>query len=68
MGYADDLQAVSVDEALIDVSNQVADLKVQLSQRSNNPYAEDDEAERDFAKELGERIRREIKMETGCEG
>ncbi|KAJ8489159.1 hypothetical protein ONZ45_g13687 [Pleurotus djamor] len=55
MGYVDDLEAVSVDEALIDVTTWVRD---KLAAGS---------ASRDQAKELAERLRREVKAATGCE-
>ncbi|KAG8896573.1 deoxycytidyl transferase [Tulasnella sp. 403] len=56
MSVADDLQAVSVDEALIDVSERVA-----LAQ------AGDENPDRDHAKELAETIRDKIREETRCE-
>jgi hypothetical protein len=64
MSYADDLQAVSVDEALIDVTSTVAQTKVV-------PTGVDDEndcASTDIAKELAEDMRTQIKATTGCEG
>ena len=57
MRHADDLQAVSVDEALIDVSSAVARL------RSDSPlFAED------FAVTLAQTIRAQVKQATECEG
>jgi DNA repair protein REV1 len=56
MTRADDVQAVSVDEALIDVTNCVALL---APERPSTP---------DLAKELAETIRSEVKKATGCEG
>jgi DNA repair protein REV1 len=62
LSYADELQAVSVDEALLDVSHAVANLKVQmLSQYPEN-------VERDFSKVLAEQIRERILGSTGCQG
>ena len=59
MKHADDLQAVSVDEALIDVSSVVLQL------RANGP--QHDEAI-DPAKDFAEMIRASIRQATGCEG
>ena len=56
MTHADDVQAVSVDEALIDVTSSVARL---ASERPSTP---------DPAKEFAETIRSEVKKVTGCEG
>ena len=56
MAHADDLQAVSVDEALVDVTTSVARL---TAERPSIP---------DPAKEFAEQIRSEIKKATGCEG
>jgi len=63
MSYADDLQAVSIDEALIDVTSTVAQSKVV-------PTGADDEDDcaTDIAKELAEDMRAQIKATTGCEG
>lgn len=62
MGFADDLQAVSVDEAILDVSERVAQLKMS----SNDPAG--DMHDRDFAKELAEQIRDKVRESTECEG
>ncbi|KAF9234509.1 hypothetical protein BU15DRAFT_89977 [Melanogaster broomeanus] len=56
MRYADDLQAVSVDEALIDMSSGVARLK------AASPFSADD-----FAVTLAQNIRTQVKQATGCE-
>ncbi|KAF8553775.1 DNA repair protein [Imleria badia] len=56
MRHADDLQAVSVDEALIDVSSAVARL------RSASPLSADD-----FAVTLAQTIRAQVKQATECE-
>jgi DNA repair protein REV1 len=64
MSYADDLQAVSVDEALIDVTSTVAQTKAV-------PTGVDDENDctsMDIAKELAEDMRAQIMATTGCEG
>jgi DNA repair protein REV1 len=54
MAHADDLQAVSVDEALIDVTNAVK------STSPTDPHLS--------AKEYAETIRNLVRQETGCEG
>lgn len=64
MSYADDLQAVSVDEALIDVTSTVAQSKVVPTGADDG----DDCASTDVAKELAEEVRAQIKATTGCEG
>jgi len=56
MAHADDLQAVSVDEALIDVTSSVARLTAE------HPSAPDP------AKDFAELIRSEVRKATGCEG
>ncbi|KAF9464572.1 hypothetical protein BDZ94DRAFT_1161833 [Collybia nuda] len=58
MSHADDLQAVSVDEALIDVSNTVTQLR---SRGSQDPDSVDP------AKDFAERIRAQVRQATGCE-
>lgn len=57
MSHADDLQAVSVDEALIDVSSTVAQLRTSALA---SPTA-------DPAKDLAESIRSQVRNATGCE-
>lgn len=59
MTHADDLQAVSVDEALIDVTLAVDRLREGAKTESIRPY--------DPAKELAELIRKQVKDSTGCE-
>ena len=54
MSHADDLEAVSVDEALIDVSSTFE--HVEPSQR------------RELIKAYAESIRDKVREETGCEG
>ncbi|KAI5987483.1 hypothetical protein EDD15DRAFT_2173399 [Pisolithus albus] len=56
MRYADDLEAVSVDEALVDVSHSVA------TRRAAAPFSVDD-----HALSLAETIREEVKATTGCD-
>lgn len=63
MSYADDLQAVSVDEALIDVTSTVAQSKVVPTGADDG----DDCVSTDIAKELAEDMRAQIKVTTGCE-
>lgn len=60
MMHADDLQAVSVDEALIEVTIAVSHLqeKIALGDRT---------APQDPAKELAEQIRAQVRNSTGCE-
>ena len=55
MGYADDLQAVSVDEALIEVTSNV--VRLQASSGTQ-----------DAAKDLAEIIRADVLKKTGCQG
>ncbi|KAF8579478.1 DNA repair protein [Ramaria rubella] len=57
MSYADDLQAVSVDEALVDVSSTV----------ENARRAAPADQDTDFAKELAEVIRTKVRNATKCE-
>ena len=56
MSHADDLQAVSVDEALIDVTSTVSQMKERY------PHFVDP------AKEYAEMIRAEVRKQTTCEG
>jgi DNA repair protein REV1 len=60
MGHADDLQAVSVDEALIDVTTTVVRLKAEAIAQGR--------VQADCAKEFAETIRAQVKKSTGCEG
>lgn len=59
MEHADDLQAVSVDEALIDVTTTVNQMREQ-------PEYVDGAG--DAAKDYAETIRNEIRAATTCEG
>ncbi|WVQ72585.1 hypothetical protein IAR50_002143 [Cryptococcus sp. DSM 104548] len=64
MGYADELQAVSVDEALIDVTSQVA-ARAALPPEAGITV---EGKERDPAVELAEKIRQDVRQVTdGCE-
>ncbi|KAI0070563.1 DNA repair protein [Panus rudis PR-1116 ss-1] len=61
MAHADDLQAVSVDEALIDVTSSIQRIKSEISQsqgHSSSPL--------DPAKDFAEAIRTQVKEATGC--
>jgi len=60
MTHADDLQAVSVDEALIEVTSTVAQIRV--------IHDDGDDDDTDPAKALAEMIRAHVKEATGCEG
>lgn len=63
MAHADDLQAVSVDEALIDVTNSVGRIRTEIA-RSQDPT----NSPPDPAKEFAEAIRTQVRKATGCEG
>ncbi|KAJ7773410.1 hypothetical protein B0H16DRAFT_1714296 [Mycena metata] len=58
MSHADDVQAVSIDEALIDVTTAVSRLR-SAAARAGSPH--------DPAKDFAERIRKEVKAATQCE-
>ncbi|KAI0062098.1 DNA repair protein [Artomyces pyxidatus] len=60
MAHADDLQAVSVDEALVEVTSSVEQLKMV-------PVDDEDEGIGDPAKQLAESIRAQVREATGCE-
>ncbi|KAI0046939.1 DNA repair protein [Auriscalpium vulgare] len=62
MTHADDLQAVSVDEALIEVTSSVAQMKV-----IRLDDADDLDEEEDPARQLAETIRAQVKETTSCE-
>ncbi|EMD34309.1 hypothetical protein CERSUDRAFT_107516 [Gelatoporia subvermispora B] len=62
MAHADDLQAVSVDEALIDVTSSVMRIKSEIAQSQDSSSSPTDPA-KDFA----EAIRAQVKKVTGCE-
>jgi DNA repair protein REV1 len=58
MSHADDLEAVSIDEALIDVTTAVSRLR-SAAASAGSPH--------DPAKDFAESIRAEVKEATGCE-
>jgi DNA repair protein REV1 len=60
MAVADDLQAVSVDEAVLEVTNAVANLKAQVLNPTNTPT-------HDYAKDLAEMLRSQIVEATQCQ-
>lgn len=63
MAHADDLQAVSVDEALIDVTTSVRRIESEIS-CSPDPSS----SPTDPAKEFADAIRAQVRNATGCEG
>ncbi|KAF7794734.1 hypothetical protein EIP86_005872 [Pleurotus ostreatoroseus] len=60
MAHADDLQAVSVDEALIDVTSSVRRIETEMSLSQDCHLV-------DAAKEFAEAIRAQVRKATGCE-
>jgi DNA repair protein REV1 len=72
MGYADELQAVSVDEALIDVTSAVAARAAAPEEAGSEEGLEGEAAvrrARDPAVEVAEKIREEVRgLTQGCEG
>ncbi|KAH8100333.1 DNA repair protein [Cristinia sonorae] len=62
MSHADDLQAVSVDEALIDVTSSVQRIQTEISQSQNSSASPIDPA-----KQFAEAIRAQVRRATGCE-
>lgn len=70
MGYADELQAVSVDEALIDVTSAVAARAMQPEEARAAPDVQGAEESlmRDPAMEIADQIRDEVRgLTQGCE-
>ena len=63
MAHADDLQAVSVDEALIDVTTSVRRIRSEIS-RSQGATRQIADPAKDFA----EAIRTQVRRATKCEG
>lgn len=59
VAYSDKIQAVSIDEALLDVSSRVM--------RLQSTAAEKEGAETDWAKVVAETIRDDVRAATGCE-
>jgi DNA repair protein REV1 len=70
MGYADELQAVSVDEALIDVTTAVRAKEMAPEEHTNLDLDLDQgpPKARDAALELAEMIRNDVRKLTDCEG
>jgi DNA repair protein REV1 len=69
MGYADELQAVSVDEALIDVTSAVRAKEMAPEEHSDiDPGLGQAPKARDAALELAEMIRNDVRKLTDCEG
>ena len=66
ISVADDIQAVSVDEALVDVTNTVEDFKAKFME-SHPDTTVTDLASHDFAKEYAESLRNQTRNITGCE-
>ncbi|KAF9269472.1 DNA repair protein [Marasmius fiardii PR-910] len=65
MSHADDLQAVSVDEALIDVTSPVGRLRAEVKTDLDPFFSKISTI--DPAKEYADSIRRQVKRATGCE-
>lgn len=61
MALSDDLQAVSVDEALIDVTSVVHSSRTKYFESSNIPVGSHE-------KQVAEDIRDQVRAATGCEG
>jgi len=72
MSMADDLQAVSVDEALIEVTNAVDRIKISkirgISNDSSDREENADLSIENYAKDFADKIRATIRESTGCEG
>jgi len=72
MGYADELQAVSVDEALIDVTTAVRAKEMAPEEHAELDPDENNSTKaprpRDAALELAEMIRNDVRKLTDCEG
>lgn len=64
MAHADELQAVSVDEALIEVTTSVRRIKSEMARSQGYTSA----PLGDPAKNFAEAIRAQVKRATGCEG
>jgi DNA repair protein REV1 len=72
MAFSDELQAVSVDEALIDVTTAVR-AREQAPEEADDDVdkaetPEGEKRQRDPAVEIANKIRDEVRKETGCEG
>lgn len=68
MAHADDLQAVSVDEALIDVTSTVSQMKIIPLDGEDTLDDEPLSDHSDPAKQLAEVIRTQVRDATRCEG
>lgn len=68
MAYADELQAVSVDEALIDATSRVQALASAPMEFTADENGGEGEREKDWAKLLAEKIRDDVRKATKCEG
>lgn len=88
MGYADDLEAVSVDEALIDATSAVRSKRLAPDEETDDALvlrrnsADEDPFHaspgneeslhsfkpRDWAVEVAQKIRDDVRAATGCEG
>lgn len=71
MGYADELQAVSVDEALIDVTSAVRAREMAPEEQVDVEHDGSDAKtlkRRDVAVELANMIRDDVRKLTDCEG
>lgn len=63
MSYADEVQAVSIDEALVDVTQRVLELE-----QAPPELNEQSDSVRDYSKLLAEDIRADMREATDCEG
>jgi DNA repair protein REV1 len=63
MSYADDLQAVSVDEALIETTR-----RIRAAEATTNDEGSDVSGRVDHAVAVAEVIRARVKSATGCTG
>ncbi len=69
MAYADELQAVSVDEALIDATSRVQALaSAPIEFNAELCEAGQVDREKDWVKVLAEKIRDDVRKATNCEG
>jgi DNA repair protein REV1 len=66
IALADDIQAVSVDEAIIEVTNVIEDFKSRYL-KAHPTMTVTEIASHDFAKQYAEFLRYQIKDLTGCE-
>lgn len=66
MAIADDIQAVSIDEALIEVTTSVEGVQARFKEAYPDAGVTET-ARHDFAQEFAESLRAKIKETTGCE-